>query len=133
MVSLIAPVFDAGKFYKATTSSDANPVECVMIARGHGWVEVRDSKLEGTPYYEQLALRLRADQFDAYLSEVRNDNVFPSGFLRLALAENGDYLLTAAGTATVLRFTAGEIEAFHDGVRKREFYDVNRAASAVTL
>lgn len=114
------PTFGADEFRKATQSL-ANQ-ECVSIARRDGWVEMRDDKLIGTPYYSTLALRFREDRFDAYLDAVRAADT--SGHC-VAVSQRADGLYEFRNVEEIsgaaLIFDQAEVDAFYDGVTKYEF------------
>jgi uncharacterized protein DUF397 len=115
------PVFERGVFRKASRSGQ-NPQACVEVARGNGWVVIRDSKQQWHSE-EDHRLVFTAEQFDAWLAaqsaeatdtvcieiarHADDDNVF-----RSTVPQEHDKTLT---------FTDAEIEAFLDGARKGEF------------
>jgi hypothetical protein len=62
------PHFAENDFRKASFSAPNE--NCVEVARGGGWVEVRDDKVAyGTPADHHLAFT--AHEFDAFLTAVR--------------------------------------------------------------
>lgn len=64
------PEFERSQFRKATRSGQ-NPQACVEVARGQGWVAVRDSKQQWNSKND-YRLMFTAEQFDAFLEGARN-------------------------------------------------------------
>jgi hypothetical protein len=120
----MAPVFVKNEFRKAK-SCDGPGGGCVVIARGAGWVEMRDSKTDfgATDDYRLI---FTDEQFDAYLMGVRSGDTEGLA-LNVTLRSDGMYVFrnvdpkTDASPDVELVFNEGEIEAFHDGVAKYEF------------
>ena len=119
MMNPAPPVFAAGEFRKATRSQPNQ--SCVMIARRDGWVEIRDDKLEHTVYYDTVALRLPDAEFDAYQAAVRDGDNTEGLYLAVTRREDGHTEVRTPDSDVVLVYTQVEIDAFHDGVIKREF------------
>ncbi|SRR6266568_4459004 len=119
MINPSPPVFSAAEFRKATLSEPS--ANCVEIARRDGWVEVRDDKLKGTPYYNVVVLRLPEIKFDVYQAAVRNGASTASLHLAVTRRADSNYEFRVAETDTVLLFDQSEVDAFHDGVVKHEF------------
>jgi hypothetical protein len=109
-----APHFTEEDFRKATASTPTQ--ECVRVARGAGWVELRDDKTTfGAPDDHRIVLTsAEFDQFQAGIRSGRNE-----GMLRLDPQGDGIYLLRTA--AVTLTFTEPEVRAFIAGIRDHEF------------
>lgn len=127
------PDFPLKHFTKASRSEQ--PPNCVHIARGLGWVIVRDTKQEfGSDTDHRFGFS--TDQFDAFQEAIRAANlrtaVIPAGVLdgccivierravnenvfRSAIEQDG---LPADAT---LVYTDGEVTAFFDAVLQHEF------------
>ncbi|MFF0487867.1 hypothetical protein ACWDSJ_19450 [Nocardia sp. NPDC003482] len=124
----LLPTFTAGEFHKARASSPNQ--NCVRVARKQGWTAVWDDKRATdriTPATElplgELLL-FTDEQFDAYQAGVREGRA-PACPLTVTRRADGMYVFRAATTQPTpgveLVFDQDELDAFHDGVRNREF------------
>ena len=126
MINSTAPVFVQSEFFKARRSDGPGPNGgCVAVARKAEWVEIRDTKTQ-FGMDNDFRLVFTSEQFDAYLSGVREGN--NEGLaLNVTLRPDGMYVFrnvdpqTDIPADTELVFNQTEIEAFYDGVCKYEF------------
>lgn len=125
-MSTTPPSFTEPEFRKATRSQPNQ--SCVCVARRDGWVELRDSKTAfGGP--DDHRLIFTAEEFDAYLDGVRQGRTADMCLEITYRDEDGLYLFRRSGWASIeLAFTKAEVEAFRDGVMKREFDEIAYAA-----
>ncbi|RDI64772.1 hypothetical protein [Nocardia pseudobrasiliensis] len=124
----LLPTFTAAEFRKAHASSPNQ--NCVRIARKDGWTAVWDDKRASdriTPASVLPAdelLLFTDEQFDAYQVGVREGRTDASS-LTVAHRADGMYVFRAVTAQPVpeveLIFDQAELDAFHDGVRNREF------------
>ncbi|AHH20154.1 hypothetical protein NONO_c53740 [Nocardia nova SH22a] len=122
------PTFTVGEFRKASASSPHQ--NCVRIARKQGWTAVWDDKRAtgATSTTTALAttelLLLRDEQFETYQAGIRAGRTE-----RLPITQtrrrDGHYGLRSEialpTTDVELVFDRAELDAFHQGVRAREF------------
>lgn len=120
------PVFERAVFRKASRSGQ-NPQACVEVARGNGWVMVRDSKQQWNSE-EDHRLVFTAEQFDAWLAArgAEATDTLCDETLCIDIARHADDVNVFRSTVPqdhdkTLTFTDAEIEAFLDGARKGEF------------
>lgn len=116
------PAFAEGDFRKASACHPDR--ECVCVARGDGWVEIRDDKTAfGTPGDQRLVLP--ADEFDRFLGGVRSGQITGHCLEITPQADRTYRLRSAISSPTAndaeLTFTSAEIAAFLDGVTQGEF------------
>ncbi|MFI5779745.1 hypothetical protein [Nocardia sp. NPDC051570] len=124
----LLPTFVAAEFRKAQASSPNQ--NCVRIARRDGWTAMWDDKrasdrITPTTVLPADELLLFTDeQFDAYQAGVRVGRV-EAAPLTVTRRTDDMYVFRAATTQPVpdveLIFDQAELDAFHDGVRNREF------------
>lgn len=117
-----SPTFTENDFRKASASQPDR--ECVRVARRDGWVELRDDKTTfGTP--EDTRLVLTAAQFDDFLQRVRAGET--TGLpIEMEPRDDGTFVFRNAAAQRPaaparLEFSASEVEAFLDGIRRGEF------------
>lgn len=127
------PQFELHQFEKANRSQPDK--ECVAIARGGGWVVVRDDK---TVFRSDVDhhFEFTAEQFDTFQDAVRAADLrtalIPAGALDgccISIERPADNLNVMRSTTAQdylpadaeLVFDDGEIEAFFDGVHNHEF------------
>lgn len=121
--------------YKKAQRSDSNPPNCVHVARGMGWVVIRDTKQEFDSDTDHKFGFLTA-AFDAFQAAIRAADLrtalIPAGALDgceisiVRTAENVSAFRSVVPQAglpanAALVFTDSELEAFFDGVHNREF------------
>jgi Domain of unknown function (DUF397) len=115
------PVFQRNQFRKSS-SSGQNPQACVEVARGQGWVAVRDSKQTwGSPDDHRLVFT--AEQFDNWLAALNTET---PGTVCIEITPHSDHFYVLRDTSAQdrgyeLRFTDAEIGAFLEGARNGEF------------
>lgn len=128
MINSVTPSFARSQFRKATSSAQ-DPQACVAVARGRGWVEIRDTKQEwGSNGDHRLVFT--AEQFDIFLnamstemsSEVKGAADCPC----IEITRRRDGVNVFRSTVSqrhnnVLTFTDEEIAAFLHAVRHGEF------------
>jgi hypothetical protein len=119
--SLVVPAFERNQFRKASRSGQ-NPQACVEVARGQGWVAVRDSKQTwGSPNDHRLVFT--AAQFNNWLATLHAETTGPA-CIDIARHSDDVYVLRnnlPQGHGPELKFTDAEIEAFLEGARNGEF------------
>jgi hypothetical protein len=125
------PTFARGQFRKAARSGQ-DPQACVEVARGHGWVEIRDTKQEWDSD-DDHRLVFTAEHFDAFLAAAVKGTV--EG-LCIEITRHADGTNVLRSTVPqqhdhVLRFTDDEISAFLHGVRHGEFSECRFIEAAV--
>jgi hypothetical protein len=106
-------------FRKATRSQSGG--ECTECARQGGKVFLRDSKVDFGSDGDNIIVLDEAD-FDAFQADVRAGIAVTRGLA--IIGRDGDFVVRRQADgedATELVFSKGEIEAFIDGVHKREF------------
>ncbi len=114
MMGAMRPHFAAEDFRKAKASEPDK--DCVRVARGSGWVELRDDKTAfGAPDDHRIVLT--SAEFDRFQAGIRSGR--PEGPLRLDRQVDGTYLLRTE--AVTLTFTEPEVRAFRSGIRNNEF------------
>jgi hypothetical protein len=123
------PVFERSQFRKATRSGQ-NPQACVEVARGRGWVAIRDSK---QPWNSNNDHRLifTAGQFDTWLTALHAETADAPriGASCIDIVRYGDGVNIFRSSVpqehnNALTFTDLEIEAFLDGARNGEFTEL---------
>lgn len=125
MMNVPTPVFERNVFRKASRSGQ-NPQACVEVARGNGWVVIRDSKQRwGSEKDHRLVFT--AEQFDTWLGAQGAATTYPTtGTLCIDIARHADDVNVFRSTVPQehdkpLTFTDAEVEAFLDGARNGEF------------
>jgi hypothetical protein len=121
MINGLMPVFERDVFRKALRSGQ-NPQACVEVARGNGWVVIRDSKQRWNSE-EDHRLVFTAEQFDAWVAA---QCAVATDTLCIDIARHADDVnvfrsIVPQEHDKTLTFTDAEIEAFLDGARKGEF------------
>jgi len=121
--------------YRKASRSDQNPPNCVHCARGMGWAIIRDTKQLFNSIADHKFWFL-VDVFDAFQEAVRAANLrtalIPAGALDgccISITREAEDVNVFRSTipqagqpaGAVLVFTDAEIEAFFDGIHKREF------------
>jgi Domain of unknown function (DUF397) len=115
------PVFERSQFRKSTRSGQ-NPQACVEVARGGGWVAVRDSKQAWNSTHDHR-LVFSAGQFDAWLATL-GGGAGDSGCIAITRRTDGVNILHSTVPQdhdNGLTFDDAEIAAFLDGARDGEF------------
>jgi Domain of unknown function (DUF397) len=115
------PTFERSEFRKSTRSGQ-NPQACVEVARGGGWVAIRDSK-QAWDSADDHRLVFTADQFDAWLAALSSGSA-ETGCIDITQRADGVNVLASTVPQThdnELTFDDAEIAAFLDGARDGEF------------
>lgn len=120
-MSNTAPDFERSQFRKSSRSGQ-NPQACVEVARGSGWVAIRDSKQTWNSE-DDHRLVVTADQFDAWLATLDGGTADPGciAITRRAAGVNVFRSTDPRAHGNELVFDDAEVEAFLAGVRGGEF------------
>jgi uncharacterized protein DUF397 len=115
------PIFERSEFRKSTRSGQ-NPQACVEVARGGGWVAIRDSK-QAWKSADDHRLVFTADQFDAWLAALSSGST-DAACIDITQRADGVHVLCSTvpqAHDNELTFDDAEITAFLDGARDGEF------------
>lgn len=112
------PVFAVTDFRKAAASEPDQ--SCVRVARGEGWVEMRDDKTEFGAA-DDNRLWFSDQEFDVVLGGIRSGETSGSPLEMVPLADGGFVFRRRGPSDTELTFTKAEVDAFLAGVHNHEF------------
>jgi hypothetical protein len=110
-----------GEFLKAQRSVSGG-TDCVECARRDGLVFVRDDKVPFGSAADTI-LTFTEEQFDTFQACVRAGEDLGGLCLSITEREPGVFVFrsTVGGDGAELTFTEGEVLAFYDGIKNREF------------